>query len=35
MAKLEIYIDKKIKIDVVDILSFNNEKIIDIKAYKL
>tara|TARA_E500000178_G_scaffold333600_1_gene368744 strand:- start:92 stop:358 length:267 start_codon:yes stop_codon:yes gene_type:complete len=35
MAELEIHIDKEIKIDVVDILSFNNDKIIDIKAYKL
>lgn len=35
MAELEIYIDKEIKIDVVDILSFNDDKIIDIKAYKL
>lgn len=35
MAELEIYVDKEFKIDVVDILSFNNDKIIDIKAYKL
>ena len=35
MAELEIYLDKELRIDVVDIISFKNDKIIDIKAYKL
>ena len=35
MAELEIYLDKELRIDVVDIISFRNDKIIDIKAYKL